>query len=212
MKVKITVITLLSLAAVITIFLFFSPDTSSTKNITATNYDLHPENQQLTMLEAVVIAQNKAKEMQQDAKLRTVTSVNDEELGKKGSEKLGTDGKRPRWNITFHSPSTKMSSIVTISNSEIVLAKEVGKEDVNSMELIDVEEVVYDTPAIVDKAKKKHLYPGSVWTDGYNFVLRKDLDNETVLFVAASNDKGLFTKMFFNPTTGEYLTTITADY
>jgi hypothetical protein len=157
MKVKITVITLLSLAAVITIFLIFSPDTSSTKNIRATNYDLHPENQQLTMLEAVLIAQNKAKEMQQDAKLRTVTSVNDEELGKKGSEKLGTDGKRPRWNITFHSPSTKMSSIITISNSEIVLAKEVGKEDVNSMELIDVEEVVYDTPAIVDKAKKKTL-------------------------------------------------------
>lgn len=61
------------------------------------------------------------------------------------------------------------------------------------------------TSQVVKNAIQNHfLHPGSIWAKGYHFTLKKS-EGRVFLAVVGINKDNQFTKLFYDPETGDYL-------
>lgn len=174
---------------------------------------LAPKNEtpktELTILEAIKLAYPSALKWNKDAQLLQGVNIDRDKSG----ELIGSNGKRKYWNIDFVVPDTNKLFLVTIHEGKIVEAKDVGREGdtpYSKEELINLEDINYDSPQLLKKAiELGDIHSGKDWAKGYNFIVRKDPETKLplILVIGWNVDNEKMVAVYFNATNGKHLVT-----
>lgn len=166
------------------------------------------ENKELTLQQAVYLAQTSALKWNEDAQLIQAVTI---DLDDQKEKPEGLNGKRRYWNIDFGIPDTNKLFLVTIHEGKISQASDVtrkGDTPYPKTVFIKVKDINYDSPQLLKKALKLgEIYPGKDWAKGYNFMLRIDseLNIPLMLVIGWNSDQTKMKAVGFNTTTGEYI-------
>lgn len=188
------------------VFLFsnYSFSTFSSSNFASEQQD--PNNvieRELSLKEALSLGLKEAeKKLGSNVKIFDVTSVDD----KTSTDKDGQDGERHKWNITFVHANNGDTFYVSIGNGEITLSEEQNGTNIDKENLIDPKDISFDSIDVLNVAKKRFaLQPGGNFARGYHFVISKSSDNEPILSVHGTDQKGYITRIHFNANTEEFI-------
>lgn len=157
---------------------------------------------ELTLKEAVQLADQHAKKMDVNYQLLYVTSV-DEEPNEETMHS-GDEGKRRLWNLIFGVPHSNKGLTVRVENGKVLRSHQV-QETVQSEMVFRQQDIQWDSPAILKIAKTKYdLKPSQGFGKGYHFKVVKD---QGVLFFGVSgwDSSGKAKTIYFNSENGEYL-------
>lgn len=172
--------------------------TRQTEALTLKARDGNPE---LTLKEAIAIGLKQARVWNKDAALYSVTSVDEKEGGTRGET-----GRRFNWNMDFMVPGKEGLLGVFISEGKVVLVHEGHGNDPDDP--IKTTDLVYDSPALVQKAKDTyHLQKSLDWATGYQFTLFR-LNGKTVATVLGMDQDYLWTSVNLDPKTGEIISAL----
>lgn len=156
---------------------------------------------QYTLKESLSIAFTEARKIAPDAELYLMSSLDD--LNAKPTN-MGADGKRHKWNFDFNVPNTTEHILLTLYSDGFKNIKEISGPNFPE-NLIKLDEIVYDSPELVKKAKTDfNLSAGKNWAKGFHFVLGKE-NNIPYVSVVGDNPSGELTFINYNPTTGNLL-------
>ncbi|WP_427110617.1 hypothetical protein [Lysinibacillus xylanilyticus] len=165
------------------------------------------EQQELTIKQAVELANPSALKWNKSAQLLQAINIDIDKPGKL----IGSNGKRKNWNISFGVPDTNKYFLVTIHDGKIDQTSDVtgdGSSPYPKKEFIQMNDMKYDSPELLQKALKMgSIYPGKDWAKGYNFMLIKDTERNVPLLLVIGWNRAQ-TKMEaagFNASTGEYI-------
>lgn len=179
----------------------------------AVNEDIGISNTKLnlTLKEAIGIAQKEARKWNKEARLYIGISVDRDE------KQTGMDGRRKHWNIQFGIPGKTDWYLVSIRNGMVWKTKHLPNE-LDSMPesyfISNVEEIKYDTPELLKRGKKiSTIYPGDIFAKGYNFGFTKDPQKNIplVMIIGWDQSKKNMIYLMFNAITGELEDKLTMD-
>lgn len=165
---------------------------------------------ELTILEAIKLANLSALKWDENAQLLTAVNI---DLEDKAEKLIGSDGKRKYWNISFGVPDTNKFFLVTIHKGEIKETNDLtnnGDSPFPKKEFIAIEDINYDSPQLLKKALKLDaVNPGNDWAKGYNFMIRKDPETDIPLLLVIGWNKELksIVSVYFDATDGNHLVT-----
>lgn len=157
-------------------------------------------NGEITLIEAIDIGFERAKEWNVNATLTSVNSV-DETMG--GSR--GAAGKRFRWAMIFIVPGTDDYAIIDISKRKIIGFRP-GKQTPGPT--IAFDKIKLDSADVLQLAKDKFgLKQGKDWATGYHFTL-DNIDGTPILTVVGNDQDNRFTRISFNAENKEVVSAI----
>jgi hypothetical protein len=153
----------------------------------------------ISLIDAYNLALKEATSWNENAQLVLITSVDDDELNLAGS-----DGKRRKWNLLFANPDVEETLQVSI-NDNTISKTTINKENTLENMIIKPDSIKIDSTIILEKAKKDFdLKPGINWANGYHFSLMNN-GAQTFLTVTGLTKNDLFTQIFYDSVTGNYL-------
>lgn len=151
---------------------------------------------ELTLIEAVTIGLNKAKEWNKKASLMKIISE-DEKMG----ETKGENGKRYKWNLYFTVSGTGKYVVISILNGKATTSETVNGP--KNMDTFNINDIRYDSSVLLQKAKEKYdLQPGKNWATGYHFSLDFIEGTPTITIVSLDKEEQ-FTKVYYDSRSGE---------
>lgn len=187
---------MLIILIVLALFLFFNmKDSTTTAENSKGSKDL-ADFKELTLRQAIELAEKDALKWNPKAKISFVGSVDNPETEK---ETDGSNGKRRYWNFEFMDPKTEKHMGLTIHDGKII-NKRYTQESGN---IFNIPNNSFDSTNALKIAKSQfNLKPGKGWAGGYHFEIN-NLDNNTVLTVVGRDNNGNFAKVYFNIDTGK---------
>lgn len=153
----------------------------------------------ISLIDAYNLALKEATLWNENAQLVLITSVDDD-----AQDLAGNDGKRIKWNLLFANPTVEETLQISI-NDNAISKTTVNKEKTLNNVLIKPDSIKIDSTTILKKAKKDFdLKPGVNWANGYHFSLMNN-GTQTFLTVTGLTNDNLFTQIFYDSATGNYL-------
>ncbi len=153
----------------------------------------------ISLIDAYNLALKEATSWNKNAQLVLITSVDDD-----AQDLAGSDGKRIKWNLLFANPTLNETLQVSI-NDNSVSKTTINKENTFENVIIKPDSIKIDSTMILKKAKRDfNLKPGINWANGYHFSLMNN-GTQTFLTVTGLTKNNLFTQIFYDSVTGNYL-------
>lgn len=151
---------------------------------------------ELTLRQAIKLAETEALKWNPNAKISFVGSVdNPEESGKID----GNNGKRRFWNFDFMDSKSKKHMGLTIHDGKIINKRYTTEDAI----VFNVPNTSFDSPVALKIAKSQfNLKPGKGWAGGYHFEIDR-LGGENVLTVVGRDSNGNFARVYFDISTGK---------
>lgn len=164
---------------------------------------INSNNNTITLIEAYDIGIKSAKKWNQEAKLYTLTSVDDENTTKDE----GKEGKRRRWNLMFGAKNVNQSLIITIDSGKVVTYEELNGKLISDFLISDNDQIIDSTDAITIIRKQYELRPGIEWAKGYHYTISKSYENIIMQVFGLDSDNYL-SKITLDAITGEVLSAL----
>lgn len=155
----------------------------------------------ITLKEAYEISISKMQEINKNAELRYITSVDNPEIN---NCEEGIDGKRRFWNVIYTIPDKETQYILTIHDGHVVKTN-IGKGPSENTILLNSKDIKIDSPQALEVAKSHFkINMGKGWAKGFNFVLMNN-NGKKEFVVVAQDHEGYFSKIYIDPISGKIL-------
>lgn len=188
---------------------FVVADKLSARSLKSSEENFKVDNhQELSIKQAIELAYPSAMKWHENAQLLNAINI---DLEDKTEKFIGSNGKRKYWNIAFGVPDTNKYFLVTIYKGKIEDTNNLtnqGDSPYPKKEFITLDDINYDSPQLLKKALKLDIVnPGNDWAKGYNFMIQKDPDTNTILLfvIGWNSDQTEMRAAVFNASTGEYV-------
>lgn len=155
---------------------------------------------EVTLIEAIDIGFQRAKEWNVNATLTRVNSVDETLRGSRGES-----GKRIKWFVTFMVPNTDDHLLIGISEKKITVFKPIRQSPDPT---IPYDEIKLDSSDVLQLAKDKYgLKQGKDWATGYHFTL-ESINGRPILTVFGNDRDYRFTQISIDARNGDLVSAL----